>query len=559
MSDVDNSNPLALAASSANGRARALALAAKDAHEPAPLFGYHSSGRALVIAATDDPRNIAVESARSLSEAGLQCLLLSPNSILAAEGISHIQAVAAALTGYLGNFSLSLRGDSGSETTPLQAITSPEWQQIDLVLDLGSSALIDATLPPPGYYFPGGDCGALASALEEMPTLVGDFDKPRFYELDSERCAHARSGIIACQRCLEACPTNAISSNGDHISVEPGLCQGAGICASVCPAGAINYSYPQRRDSLNSLRGLLARYRDAGGQQPVLLLHDSEHGRPLLQLIAAELPEQVLPLELAEIGSAGLDLWLNAIAFGARVAILLPDTTPDSVSEALHGQLDHGHRLLSSMGYDAALITALPDNDELINKLDDLPTLDMDPARYAALADKREALFIAIDHLHQQAPQRIAETALDASASFGELIVNPDRCTLCMACVSQCPAKALQAGGELPALRFVEQNCVQCGLCARSCPEDAIALSARLLFDPLARRRERTLNEEAPFDCVVCGKPFATQSMVTSIKAKLAQHPMFTGPAARRLEMCEDCRVIDQYNEEQSNAPELLS
>lgn len=559
MPDAPHTEPLALASNGSDGRARALALAADQIHEPAALFGYHSSGRVLIIAAADAPRNIALESARSLSDAGLQCLLLSANTpATAPPGITVIQAIAATLNGYLGDFSLSLRG-ANDESTPLHELAGPDWRHIDLVLDLGSDALINAALPPPGYYFPGGDCGVLATALEEIPTLVGDFDKPRFFELDSECCAHARSGIVACQRCLDACPTEAISSAGDSISVDPGLCQGAGVCASVCPAGAINYSYPRRRDSLNSVRDLLNRYHDGGGQQALLLLHDSDHGCPLLQLIAAELPEQVLPFELTEIGSAGLDLWLNAIAYGARVAILLPQTTPASVINALQEQLGHAHALLTGMGYDPTLITSLPDNEALIAGLKNLPPLAMQPARHAALADKREALFIAIDHLHQQAPSRAAATSLDSGAPFGEISVHPERCTLCMACVSQCPAKALLAGGDVPALRFIEQNCIQCGLCSRSCPEDAITLSPRLLFDPLARRRERTLKEEAPFDCVVCGKPFASRSMISNIKARLAQHPMFAGAAARRLEMCEDCRVIDQYNEEQANTPELQS
>ena len=49
-----------------------------------------------------------------------------------------------------------------------------------------------------------------------------------------------------------------------------------------------------------------------------------------------------------------------------------------------------------------------------------------------------------------------------------------EACTLCMACASVCPAGAINAGGELPRLDFIELNCVQCGLCESACPEDAI-------------------------------------------------------------------------------------
>ena len=46
-----------------------------------------------------------------------------------------------------------------------------------------------------------------------------------------------------------------------------------------------------------------------------------------------------------------------------------------------------------------------------------------------------------------------------------------------------------------------------------------------------------------------CGKPFAAKSSIERIVATLAEkHPMFQTPeAARRLQMCEDCRVVDQF------------
>ena len=68
--------------------------------------------------------------------------------------------------------------------------------------------------------------------------------------------------------------------------------------------------------------------------------------------------------------------------------------------------------------------------------------------------------------------------------------------------------------------------------------------------DALAFRYEsaqETLHEEAPFECVVCGRPFATRSVVERMTEKLQGHRMFQGEALRRLQMCEDCRVKDVY------------
>ena len=132
------------------------------------------------------------------------------------------------------------------------------------------------------------------------------------------------------------------------------------------------------------------------------------------------------------------------------------------------------------------------------------------------------------------------------------MTVDEGRCTLCMACVSQCPGKALEAGGEQPQLKFIEENCVQCAMCARTCPENAIAPSPRYLFDLERRRARRILKEEQAFHCVSCGKPFSTRSMIENMTAKLRSHPMFQGAGLRRLQMCEDCRVRAMYVDELS-------
>jgi len=97
---------------------------------------------------------------------------------------------------------------------------------------------------------------------------------------------------------------------------------------------------------------------------------------------------------------------------------------------------------------------------------------------------------------------------------------------------------------QAPQLRFVERNCLQCGLCANTCPEDAIRLQPRLLLTGQAKQ-PAVLNEAEPFDCIRCGKPFATRRMIDNMLAKLDQHSMFAGDGAlKRLQMCGDCRVV---------------
>jgi ferredoxin len=177
----------------------------------------------------------------------------------------------------------------------------------------------------------------------------------------------------------------------------------------------------------------------------------------------------------------------------------------------------------------------------------------MPVATYAVTAEKRSTLQLVIDHLLEHAPVLKTANAPEAlplpqdGAMFGTVQVNKDKCTLCMSCVSACPANALQDNQNAPQLRFVEKNCVQCGLCVKTCPEDALQLQSRLLLTP-QRKETRVLNETQPYGCVRCGKPFGTLKGIEAMLGKLAGHSMFQGAALERLKMCGDCRVIDIYS-----------
>lgn len=52
------------------------------------------------------------------------------------------------------------------------------------------------------------------------------------------------------------------------------------------------------------------------------------------------------------------------------------------------------------------------------------------------------------------------------------MLVNPDKCIGCGACVKVCPRGAVQLVNGVARINSV--LCVECGICARVCPNDAI-------------------------------------------------------------------------------------
>jgi ferredoxin len=454
------------------------------------------------------------------------------------------------VSGRLGRFVVNIVTPDG--TVALAEAAGLSSEHFDLVLDLGQPPLLAHEVPPVGYYAPAGDERALARALAELPDMRGEFEKPKYFNFRPELCAHSRSEIAGCNRCIEACPTLAISPAGDVVLVDPYLCQGAGSCVAACPSGAMSYAFPTVSDLLGRVRGLFEAFRGAGGEHPGLVLHDSWTRAAILGELGAGMPEDLIPLEVEEIGSVGMDTWLAALAYGARgVAVCVTARTPARMVRELREQVGFARELLAGMGFAPGMLALVYcDQPEEAGKAWlGMPAAGIDrPARFVAPDDKRGVLRLAIDHLHRQAPAPRKVVELPKGAPFGEVRVDKAACTLCMGCVSVCPAAALTAGGDLPQLRFTEWNCVQCGLCEKACPEDAIRLLPRLLFDAEARQQPRVLHEEPPFCCVSCGKPFTTPGLLANLQRKLEGHWMFQSEEARRrLQMCEHCRVKDMF------------
>jgi ferredoxin len=520
MSDTELTAVNHLPVTTVNGQARAAALSAARAtsREPTGIVAYGSAGRLLVIG--------------SDAAIGQVTAALGKHANISCTGLVSDTTGAPVLSGYLGNFELQAG--------------AAEPQVYDLVLDLGIPPLLQSGLPPPGYFAPGTDNEALQAALDEIPGLTGAFEKPQYFQYDAGICAHGRSGITACTRCLDACPADAIRSLGERIEVNPNLCQGAGSCATACPTGAISYAYPRLADTLQQLRGLLQAYHAAGGTDAVILFHDVTDGQAALTGMAAQLPERVVPVAVEEIGSVGMDTWLAALAYGAAaIALLATPRVPASVQREVDHQLTVAGEILTGMGYPAAtLMLCQAGAAGLVDTLAALPATEgRAPATFAALDEKRSVIRLAVEHLYARAPAPRPLVSLPAGAPFGEVLVDSTRCTLCMACVSQCPAHALEAGNDSPQLVFIEANCVQCGLCCRTCPEDAIAASPRYLYASQQRSKRRVLCAAEPFLCIRCDKPFATRQVIEKITGKMKHHPMFQGAALERLKMCEDCRV----------------
>jgi len=389
--------------------------------------------------------------------------------------------------------------------------------------------------------------------------MVGEFEKPKYFDYKASICAHSRSQKLGCNRCIDVCSTAAIAADGDGIRVEPHLCMGCGGCATVCPSGALSYAYPAVPDLARRLKTVLSTYAAAGGRDACILLQ-GEDGNAALSRLARRgrgLPARVIPLEVHHVASIGLDGWLSALAYGAtEVVVLATGSEAPEYRAALETQMAIADAIAQALGYQGRPFRVVDGRDtaSLEQALWNAPPAlgVRAAATFAGTREKRTTAALAIEHLAQHAPVAAQRIELPAGAPFGTIDVNRDACTMCLACVGSCPVGALLDNPETPQLRFIESKCVQCGLCRETCPENAIELVPRLDLSPAARS-PRVLNEAAIFNCIGCGKPLGTEKMVSAMLAKLAGHSMFAAPGALdRLKMCADCRVVDLIRHEKS-------
>ena len=428
------------------------------------------------------------------------------------------------------------------------ALTEPRdgaQSQCDILLDLrGGQPLFPAHEKREGYLRADpGHPPAIAAAILAASHLTGTFEKPLYVRTQPVLCAHSRAEQSGCTRCLDLCPTGAISPAGDHVTVDPMVCAGCGACSAACPSGAISYDAPAVDQTFLRVQTLARAYLEAGGTAPRLLVHDA-HGAEMIRLAARHgrgLPADVIPLEMAAIGAFGHAEAVAALAAGFAHVALLPG--PGADRAALEAQL----ALAAAIG--GAETVGLIDTTDPDALCDALYGAAPPPAPVATpvrpMGTRRQITRQAARALHPDAPT----LPLPEGAPYGAVLVDTDACTLCLSCVSLCPSGALAENPDRPELRFQEDACLQCGLCANICPEDAIALRPQLNLGEEALRQE-VLNEEEPFACIECGALFGVKSTIDRISEKLEAHPMFDGDKLRMIQMCDTCRINAQYHSE---------
>ena len=427
----------------------------------------------------------------------------------------------------------------------------------DIIINFTDQKIINSGHRRDGYFKTNiNNPKELLEIYSNVIEMIGEFEKPLYVKYDENLCAHSRNQISGCTNCLDICPANAIKSEGNFVSIDPGICGGCGFCGSVCPSDAIQTDYPPLEFILTQTKKIVENYSTAGGKNPEILLHDADFGNGMISILSRHfngLPSNLIPYELHSTGRIGHDLIVSLIALGYEKIYVLTD--PKLASEHVHIplQLDLAKTMIKGLvkSYNEDFIKIIDSNDpevvsSIIYKNKDGLKIKTQP--FNPLGKPRGIVRVAMQSIQKNSNKKEL-IELPKGSPYGSLDVDKEKCTICLSCVSGCPASALQDNPDAPQLSFREDACLQCGICVATCPEKAIKLVPQynLGDDTMAAK---VIIEDTPFDCISCGKTFGSTKSIERIAKKLSDHSMFQNQKKTEiLKMCEDCRVGAMFEE----------
>ena len=376
-----------------------------------------------------------------------------------------------------------------------------------------------------------GSFDPLESSVEEvLQTLrknIAHYEYKKFTVYDKNICQYHERREEICSKCEEVCPTVAIVKHDEekHLEFSQIDCHGCGGCISVCPSGALDYA-PSNRESIFEIA------KEMRGHVPLIIPRNM-----VIQGLDVSLKEGVLPLALEgeKFLHEGTFLTL-AQESGSQIIFY-----SDFISKGSRDSIDILNQIYQKKYAVDAVLVAMNEN-ELKEAL--ATAAPVENSRYTFNeegAKKREIFAIRLRNIVGEEDLGVVTTG--EHVHYGRVEVKESNCTLCLVCVGACNVGALIANTDDNTLRVNASICTMCGYCEVSCPEaDCLSIKKDVIELQPNWFKEEVLAKDTLFECVECGKPFATTKAVMKIAEMMG--PIFASDPIkeRTLYCCEDCK-----------------
>lgn len=364
-------------------------------------------------------------------------------------------------------------------------------------------------------------------ALKKVRDNEGAYHYKNYINYDPSICQYHERRTEICGKCAEVCPTVAILKEDEtkHLAFSHIDCHGCGGCISVCPSGALDYTQMPR----TAFAHLSGYFKDA---ITLIIPHK-------MDLASMDIPlrEGVLPLMIEGEKYLHEAHLLNLLQTSGNPIIFYTDFISKGTGDVI--------RIINEIferKYHKKAIYVCEDVQTLSSIFD---TLEAIPECKYGINEmglrKREIFSARLAHLVGEDDLGVIKTG--EHVHYGDIIINEDKCTLCLSCVGACNVRALTAHPEDNSLRFNASICTNCTYCEVTCPEkDCLSVVRDEIHLKPKWFSQRIMARDELFACTECGKQFATVKSVQKIATMMT--PLFASDPVKlaTLYCCAECK-----------------
>lgn len=330
-----------------------------------------------------------------------------------------------------------------------------------------------------------------------------------------------------CHKCSDVCQSYGVFRNDQkgEIALSSPDCIACGDCVSVCPTGALQ----REEESLESLTYQAQLYR---GSIPIL--HAHAHAQEVITALQSSPNPYALPFVLGQPHILNATSLLSIVQESGAMAIVYAQP-----SEFVREGVDSLNALCEAI-FGTKCVLLAHDEVELCACLQEARVLDSLHYTYTPRADEGAK---EIFSQRAYAWVRGGEFGRVSMQHSGNVVIDSQKCTLCLSCVDACHTKALVSEGSSFSLLFKQSLCTGCGYCADTCAEQVIRIESHVLDARSSSFEYAQKAYDEPFKCVECGKVFASAKSIRKIEEILLPSIGSDPIKQRGLQCCGDCKI----------------
>lgn len=345
----------------------------------------------------------------------------------------------------------------------------------------------------PGAVFPSLQEGVPCRSTVMISALTRKFIQSPSINLEENFCLRRRLRTCSCRRCVDACPSQALSDEGGKVSLNPDKCTSCGVCVASCPGDAFSFAgfilSQLLEEQANDKSLVISCCRSR-------LASENESRLPCVGVMP---PESLLFLGLSRKREVQFNLTECTECENRPAADFF-------VRLFQHVQQLAGHL------FRADLILVQSVNELPVDAAGDRRTFLFSLGTTVAEAVKGQfALEPAqnrkpVKGKRQMARTQLIRTILKRDPDIRDELIKlctPEAqvslsCTHCPRCKAICPTGALkiEKDGKGKLLSYDRTLCTACGLCVTFCKEKAICIREADIVPPKPQLDRRTISSD---------------------------------------------------------------